>query len=247
MSGASGKLSSQDAGERIRQPLPVENLLVWAYATQMVHLAQQDQAVTVSRTGPLAAYSSLWNDEGVPINSSVGQGFRASEDAWAIHREVLKLGRVTLDLGDDLRAARYHALPRGSYSIEPPTGPRGMDMPGKPWPTDGTLMIDVRGLVMLHASMATRPDRPEPVKVRFKPGDVVWHKKRRSGVVSRGWYQHVTAVGILPGDAQAAMAVYGAWRDALKQLRGQVQALRLTMFVCTEALPPLLKKTRQTA
>lgn len=242
MSGASGKVASQGAGDRIRQPLPIENLLVWAYAIQMVHLAQQEQAVTVSRTGPLATYSSLWSDEGTPVDSSVNQGFRASEDAWAIHREVLKLGRLKLDLGDDLRAARYHALQRGQYSIEPPTGRASTaDHSGGPWPVDGRLVIDVRGMVMMHASMATRPDKPEPVKVRFKPGDVVWHPKRRGGVNSKGWYQHVTAVGNLPGEVAAAAARYQAWRDALRQLRGQVQALRLTMFACTDPIPPSLR------
>jgi len=152
---------------------------------------------------------------------------------------------VTLDLGDDLRAARYHALSRGSYSIEPPTGTgRGMDSPGHPWPTDGMLKIDVRGLVMLHASMATRPARPEAVRVRFKPGDVVWHRKSRSGPYTKGLYQHVSAVGILPGHAAEAAAKYEAWLDALRQLRGRVQALRLTMFVCTDALPAPLRKSR---
>lgn len=243
MSGASGKVTSQGAGDRIRQPLPIENLLVWAYATQMVHLAQQEQAVTVSKTGPLATYSSLWSDEGTPVDSSANQGFRASEDAWAIHRAVMKLGRVTLDLGDDLRAARYHALQRGQYTIEPPTGRASTaDHSGGPWPTDAKLVIDVRGLVMMHASMATRPDRPEAVKMRFKPGDVVWHPKRRGGVVCKGWYQHVTPVGVLPGHAAEAAAKYEAWLDALRQLRGQVQALRLTMFVCTDPLPPALRR-----
>lgn len=243
MSGASGKVSSQGAGDRIRQPLPIENLLVWAYATQMVHLAQPEQALTVSRTGPLATYSSLWSDEGTPVDSSAHQGFRASEDAWAIHREVMKLGRVRLDLGDDLRAARYHALQRGQYSIEPPTGrASNADHSGGPWPTDGVLKIDVRGMVMMHASMATRPDRPAPVKVRFKPGEVVWHPKRRGGVNGKGWYQHVTAVGNMPGEAAAATSRYEAWRGALQQLRAQVQALRLTMFVCTDALPPALRR-----
>lgn len=245
MSGASGKVTNQGAGDRIRQPLPIENLLVWAYGTQMVHLAQKEQAITVSKTLPLAAYSSLWSDEGTPIDSSANLGFRASDDAWAIHRAVEKLRPVTLDLGDDLRAARYHALQRGSYSIDPPTGRISTaDLSGNQWPIDGRLKIDVRGMVMMHASQATRPDKPEAVKVRYKPGELVWHPKRRSGNYTKGLFQHVAAVGVLPGHAAVATARYEAWRDALAQLRAQVQALRLTMFVCTDALPPPLRKVR---
>jgi hypothetical protein len=244
MTGASGKVTNQGAGDRIRQPLPIENLLVYAYGAQMVHQAQRD-AVVVKAKGPLAAYSSLWGDNATPVDSSVNQGFRASEDAWAIHDQVMSLRPVEVDCGHDLRVARFHALPIGSHGIDPPTGRvADADFSGNPWPTNGVLKIDLRALVMIHASRATRPDQPEAVKLRMKPGAVVWHPKRKDRVYSHGLYCRVAPVGYLPGEARQAIALYTAWREALDRLRRQVQAIRLTAFACTDVLPPPVKKVR---
>lgn len=243
MSGASGKITGNAAGDRIRQPLPIEQLLVWAYADQMVHEAQRTPIIVKSK-GPLAAYSSLWSEGATPIDSSINLGFSASDDAWAIHEEVKKLDRVTVDCGQDLAATRYHCL--GQYrGAEPPIGYAGAKdktargaTTQRPWPTDGLLTMDVRMLVMIHASQASRPEAPTAPDFRFKPGPLVWHPKRRSHMYARGWFSHIEMDGVTPGEAREALEKYRAWWNALDRLRRQIQASGLTMFKVTDAMPP---------
>lgn len=225
--------------------MPVEALLQWAYGQQMVHLAQRPTAIVARSGGPLAAYSTLWSDGAVPIDSSVDQGFRASDDAWAIHDLVMAIKPVTLDLGQDLAAARYHAL--GQYrGHAPPLGrAASADHSAQLWPTDGWLTIDVRGLVMVHANRATRPEQVGGDKLRLKPGEVVWHPKRRGGAYTKGLFCHVTASGDLPGDIRASTETYAAWWNALDAMRRQLQSARLTMFSVITAMPPPVRKPRR--
>lgn len=229
--------------ERNRQAISIEQLLVWAYCDQMVHRARHDRDLGVRDSAPLASYSPLW-DEGAPVESSRQSGFDAAPDAWRIHEEVLKLGKVTVDCGQDLAAARYHVLEQ-YRGAEPPLGNCAtMDKQARPWPTDGLYEIDVRTLVMMHASRDSRPERRCIPEVRFKPGQVVRHPKSKGGVYSRGWFSHVQPVGVLPGEALQAYEVYRAWRSALEQLQVRFRSIRLTMFDVTRALPPGSQKPR---
>lgn len=233
-------------GARIREPMPVEALLQWAYGQQMVHLAQRSAIVSRAGGGPLAAYSALWSDGATPIDSSADQGFRASDDAWAIHDLVQELRPVTLDLGQDLAAARYHAL--GQYrGAEPPvtrSAPAFQSVWG--WPTDGLLKIDVRAQVMVHASRGTRPDFAEPAVWRMKPvhKGMVRHPKLRGGVYRLGWYHHVEIDGVTPGEMAEVAAIYGAWWSALDRLRQRLGTIRLTMFTVTNAMPQKIQADR---
>lgn len=252
MSGASGKVSRQGAGDRIREPLPVEALLQWAYGQQLVHLAKEEALITTKGGGMLAQFSgsTLWSDEAVPIDSSANLGFRASDDAWAIHELVKAVKPLVLDLGADLRATRYFALPRGIRGIEPPTGrPATADFSGDPWPTDGRLRVNVRTLVMVHANMATRPDVPAAAAWRLKPvhKGMVRHPRSKGGVYQQGWYHHVEIGpvkagedGVTPGEVAEAQAIYRAWWDALDAIRRQLKSARLTMFMVTDAMPQKL-------
>lgn len=241
MSGASGKVAGQGAGERIREPLPVEALLQWAYGEQMVHLARREAVVTRSK-GPLAAYSTLWSEGATPIDSSSDQGFRASDDAWVIHGLVQALKPVRLDLGQDLAAARYHAL--GQYrGAAPPVGNTGnADRTAQPWPTNGLLEIDVPTLVMVHANRGTRPQLLGDEPLRLKNGGLVRHPRRRDRAYVKGWYCHVVAEGDLPGEVRAAAETYRVWWEALDGVRRRLQAIRLTMFNVTTGMPPAPKK-----
>lgn len=243
MSSASGKVTGSDAGGRIRQPMPIEQLLIWAYADQMVHEAQRSEIV-VKSAGPLAAYSSLWSEGATPINSSMNLGFRAADDAWAIHEAVQQLQSMKVDCGQDLAATRYHVL--GQYrGAEPPIGQAGAvdksargSTTQRPWPTDGILTIDVRGLVMVHASQVTRPDALAMPDFRFIPGQVVWHPTNRARNFSKGWFAHVSVEGVTPGEALELFHKYRAWWDALDGLRRKLQAAPLTLYRVTDAMPP---------
>ncbi|MBV9549093.1 MAG: hypothetical protein JO256_05400 [Alphaproteobacteria bacterium] len=222
---------------RNRRQVGIEALLHYAYAEQLVHEARDMPVEIAVGGGPLAAYSPLWN-EGVPVEGSGRRGFDASDDARAVHAQVLRLARVTVDCGHDLAAARYHAIPRGSRSIEPPTGRAAdADHCGDPWPTNGILVLDLRSLVMIHALKRSRPERHAAADFRLKPGPVVWHPKRKSHHYARGWYCHVVADGVLPGEALEAHMRYAAWFAALALLRDALAAARLTMFSVTAAMP----------
>jgi hypothetical protein len=224
--------------DRHRQRVSVENLLVWAYRQQMVHEARTAPAELVGGGGPLAAYSPLWAD-GVPIDNSRKMGGDAAPDARRVHALVLGLGRVTVDCGHDLAAARYHRLMeyRGA---EPPGVAGNADRTARPWPTDGLARIDMPSLVMLHASRGTRPEWPLRADWRLKPmhNGMVRHPRQKGGVYQRGWYHHVQADGVLPGDVALARQTYGVWWDALRGLLDQLVGMRLTMWSVTEALPP---------
>lgn len=241
MSGASGKVSGQGAGDRIREPVGIEYLAQWAYGEQMVQNAKREQIVTKAK-GPLAAYSALWSNGETPIDSSADTNFqRASDDAWAVDDLVKEIRPIKVDLGKDLRATRYHALQRGSYSIDPPTDrPATMDDAGNRWPTDGILRIDPRALVMVHASRATRPELLGKPKWRIKPvhKGMVRHPRSKGGAYRFGWYHHVEIDGISPGEVAEAAAIYRAWWEALDRLRQQLRGVRLGMFMLTDAMPP---------
>lgn len=225
--------------ERRREPVSIEELLVWAYADQRVHQARRTPVELSRGGGPLAAHSSLWT-ECAPVDGGRNVGFDAADDAWRVHAEVMKLKPVVLDLGPDLRAARYHAL--GQYrGAAPPTGkPGNADASANVWPVDGVLRIDVQALVMIHATRASRPEKPMPPLVRYKPAETVWHPKRRSKVYARGWFCHVSAVGNLPGDVAADAQAYRAWWEALAGLQARMRATQLTMWSVTQAMPPRL-------
>lgn len=233
--------------ERNRRTVTIEDLLIWAYHDQMVHQARQLPAeMGVSSKGPLAAYSSLWAD-GAPVESSRKLGFDAAEDAWRIHALVMRLGTVRIDCGQDLAAARYHALEQ-YRGAEPPIGRVGtVDATARSWPTHGFVDIDLRVLVILHASRATRPDANLVADFRFKPGDMVWKASQRSGVFTKGWYQHVTAEGILPGHVVEEAARYEVWRAALVHLVDKLASIRLTMFAVKSTVPAPIQKPRAPA
>lgn len=228
--------------DRNRRALSIEALLQWAYAAQMVHLATKPQAgLTLRSAPPLPAQSSVYA-EAVPVQSSAQTKFEAANDAWKLHDQVMRLGMVKVDCGHDLMAMRYHALPQ-YRGAEPPHGTRATaDKSARPWPTDGVLQIDVRGLVMIHASKVTRPITYDAPDFHWKPEDIVWKPKQRSGAYQRGWYQHATPVGILPGEVALTDALYNAWRDALARLAREMAAIPLTMYAVTSELPPPLKK-----
>lgn len=225
---------------RNRRVVSIEQLLVWAYCQQMVHQATRGKSGLAKSTppAPMAASSTVWS-EVTPVDSSRNQGFDAAEDAWRVHDLVMKLGSSEIDCGADLRASRYHVL--GQYrGAEPPTGAGSVDVTGKPWPTDGMLHVDLRALVMIHATKATRPNRLLTVDFRMKPGPIVRHPKQRGGVYRLGWYCHVTAIGTLPGEVAQEFSLYRAWRDALVGLRDRLRSTSLTMFNVTSDLPPAL-------
>lgn len=233
---ASGKVNGGDQ-ERGRQVLSIEQLLIWAYAYQMVHRATRTPLIVKSK-GPLAAYSSLWSEGATPIDSSSSQGFSASDDAWAVHDQVMKLGKINMDCGQDLAAARYHAL--GQYrGAEPPLGHYGtVDKTTRAWPTDGLLELDQRSLVMVHASRSTRPEVPGEPDFRFAPAEMVWNPKRRSGPYQKGWFQHVSVKGTLPGDVAEIRQIYRTWRNGLDLVRRGLKPIRLLMFKLSDVMPP---------
>jgi hypothetical protein len=233
--------------DRNRRPVTIEDLLIWAYHDQMVHQARQLPVELVSGSkGPLAAYSSLWND-GAPVESSRKMGFDAADDAWRVHDLVMKLGTTKVDCGQDLAAARYHAL--GQYrGAEPPIGGVGtIDKSARGWPTNGIVDIDLRVLVILHASRATRPDDDLVADFRMKPGDLVRHGQQRGGIYKLGLFCHITADGVLPGDVLQAWALYEAWRGALVSLAESLASIRLTMFAVKTTLPAPMPKPRAPA
>lgn len=238
MSGASGRVTGQPAGDRIRQPVSIEELLRWAYCDQMVDKAVRAPIVVKSK-GPLAAYSSLWS-EGVPVESSAGAPNVAADDAWVVHDLVQQLGRVTVDCGQDLAATRYHEAPQ-YRGADPPTGCLGnADQVGRPWPTNGLVNIDVRTLVMVHASRATRPEYPPRPSWRLKAvhkGMVHFPKRGGGGVYRKGWYHHLEIEGVTPGEAAETAAIYDAWWGALDQIRRQLLTIRLMMFMPTLEMP----------
>lgn len=223
--------------DRNRRAVPVEQLVNWAYAVQMVHHAQRGRsALTMKSASPLAAQSSIFS-EVVQVDASRDQGQEAAPDAWRIHDLVMELGMLKVDCGQDLAAARYFVLPQ-YRGAEPPHGTGGdADKTARPWPTNGLLSIDLRALVMLHGSRASRPLTYAAPDCYYKPEDMVRHKNN-SGAYRLGWFQHVTPVGILPGDVAQADAIYAAWHGALRQLSKGLADIPLTMFSVTDALPP---------
>lgn len=227
--------------DRIRKALSIESLLVWAYGEQMVHKARRLPVELGSSKGPLAAHSALWT-ECAPVDGGGAKGFDASEDAWRVHEQVMELKRQTVDCGDYLAASRYQGLPQYRGAEPPHSGHRSSEMRGpamaRSWPTNGHLLIDVRMLVIMHAAKATRPEQPGPTDFRFKPEQMVRHPSSKGGVYARGWFQHVTAVGILPGDVAMSAATYQAWFDALAQLQRVFTPMMLTMFLVNADLPP---------
>jgi hypothetical protein len=233
--------------DRNRRAVSIEQLLIWAYHDQMVHQAQRGRSgLTPKSALPIAAASSVWT-ETTPVDASKNQGFEAAEDAWRIHALVLQLGAISVDCGQDLAAARYHGLSQ-YRGAEPPLGSVGtVDKTGRPWPTNGMLNIDLRALVMIHANKATRPVIYRAADCRYKPAEVVRHPRQKGGVYARGWFCHVVAEGILPGDVAQAAAVFDAWRQALAQLLAMVRSIRLTMFDVTQGLPTHPQNSRESA
>lgn len=226
--------------ERNRAIVSTEQLLTWAYRDQHVHQARRGPIQREAPQGPLAAYSSLWI-EGAPIEASADRGFTAAEDAWKIHHLVMGLGRYEVDCGDDLAAARYHRL--GQYrGAEPPIGRRSGQQSDRPWPTHGKLDLDLRTLVIIHATRAARPMLPGREPVRYERGDIVWHPVRKTKVYAKGWFCHVLADGDLPGDLIEAWEVYMAWRGALVRLQREFRAIPFTMFSVNDVLPIALER-----
>jgi hypothetical protein len=236
--------------DRNRRPVTIEDLLIWAYHDQMVHQARQLPVELVSGSkGPLAAYSSLWND-GAPVESSRKLGFDAAEDAWRIHALVMKLGTTKVDCGQDLAAARYHALEQ-YRGAEPPIGRLGtVDKTARSWPTNGIVDIDLRVLVILHASRATRPDDDLVADFRMKPGDhglARSEQSRRLSTAKAGIVQHITADGVLPGHVLQAWALYEALARRPGQ-PGRIARIDSSDHVrCQKHLPAPIRKPRAPA
>lgn len=209
--------------------------MIWAYRDQMVHMADPD-GLNTARGGPKIAAAAIWQGA-TPVSASGFCRRDVAPDALRVHALVRGLKPVRIDGGADVAAARYHRLAawRGAC---PPGQSATVNRSGVCWPVDGWVVIDVARLVMLHGARATRPDWPVIADWRFKPLELVRHPSQKGGAYARGWFQHVQAEGVLPGDVVVAGLTHRVWRAALRDVRAALMGEVLTMWSVTQALPP---------
>lgn len=212
--------------ERIKTRISIEDLLIWAYRDQMVHVARREDELVGSRVRavPRGYGSALAPLEAV--ESSPRVFFSASEDAFAVHAKVRSLSKVKVALPADCvgkvdeRVAVRTAVPNVA----------------------GLITVDRAQLVMGAALDGRRPDWVAAPAIKIERGQLIYDRDRRGRVRydaagrPRIVLQLVRFIGDMPWEVARARVIYAIWVAALDQLRSML-AGALERHEVTELTP----------
>jgi hypothetical protein len=203
---------------RPRKRVTIEELLVWAYRTELVHHARPEgmpaEACRDFSPGPVE-----WRVD--RIDSSAGFGFSAADDAYRVHAAVQALG------SEPIRIPAWQApaslLSRGEL------------------PERGEMRSGSRAQLVMTSALRGPPEwcpRPELEVIRtgtiyetYPSGQI---KRTKAGAPIANLCM-IKFTGDLPWIVDSCRHLYTAWVDALAELR---DSLVLTAHTLTDELPP---------
>lgn len=208
----------------VKKRIGVEDLLVWAYRDQMVHVAKDEALLEVGSTrGPGGVGGGFALE---PVDACAPGWFTAAPDAFAVHEVVSGLARVQAHLPADV-IGRVNTMALSATAL--PDVKRGF-------------MVRRSEIVMSCAIDGRRPDWvPEPV-IKIERGETIY-ARRHSGQIKRDargvaieTLQLVRFVGDMPWEVERARLIYQLWVAALGAVRAAL-AGALKRHDLTDALP----------
>src|SRR5262245_45668993 len=201
-----------------KKRITIESLLVWAYADQMVHVAQSETALAVGAARMPRGYHHAPLEA---VDSSGGGGwFTASPDAFVVHEIVSALSSVHAQLPRDCVGRLAPGVSVGTV----PT-------------VDAAFTVRCAQLVMTHAIDAKRPDWIAEPGLAVERRGVVYAKSR-SGTIRRDRRtgQQVQSlclvrfVGDMPWEVARARVLYSLWVEALATVLDAVRRRKLAAY-----------------
>lgn len=192
----------------LKKRTSIEDLLVWAYRDQMVHVAREAIWLQPSPGGPRGFDGYGFKLD--VIDSSANGGFTAAPDAFVVAAAVKALGPVR-------EPWPRSQTPAGSFPL--------------PWLIGGMIVVDRAHLLWTCALRGEAPDWIEHACTRLRSGNVVYDARSK-----RALFCEVHAPADLPWDVARARFVYWCWWSGLDELR-RVLAGRLERYELSEAMP----------
>jgi len=210
-----------------KKKVSIETLLTWAYADQMVHVAQSEAALVVGASRMPRGYHHAPLEA---VDSSGGGGwFTASPDAFVVHEIVSALSTVQAHLPHDCVGRLAPGVSMGTVPV-----------------IEEAFTVRRAALVMTYAIDAKRPDWiAEPALAVERRGVV--YARSRNGTIKRDrtTRQQVQAlclvrfVGDMPWEIARARVLYALWVEALGLVLDRMRGRALAGFVVGEELPPI--------
>ena len=209
-----------------KKEIGIEDLIAWAYADQMVHVAQPEAAMMIGAARAPSGYRHAPLDA---VDASGGGGwFTAAPDAFVVHEIVSTLPTLRAQLPDD-------CIGRAGPGVSAGTLPR----------VDMVFNVRRAQLVMTHGIDRTRPDwiadpvliveRGEIIYAKSKNGTVKRDRKTGRQIIAE---QMVRFRGDKPWDVARARVIYSHWLSALLEVKDRLRGRALASHVVTGELPP---------
>jgi hypothetical protein len=218
--------------------ISVENLLVWAYQVEMVHIARPEGLAgeAVSIRSDRSVLSGSGSDCRVDVvDSSSNLGFAAKADAYRVHDAVTGLASVDVELPRDcVGEVDTRRMARGEVPE-----------------LAGAVLVRRSQLVMNSAIDGHAPDWIMEPAIKVERGEVICERSRSGRILRdragrpRELVQLVRFVGDMPWHVARARLVYREWALALRVLRVQLRDV-LRTYVLEDDVPALEPWTRKT-
>lgn len=211
-----------------KKEMGVTDLLVWAYRDEMVHAARPEGMPAEWVSGGASTRLGFGGGfETDIVESSVNLGFASSPDAYRVHRAVLGLAPVEVQLpASALGGAHSNDMARGS-------------MPE----IERTFVVKRSRLVMTCAVDGHPPDWIEKPSLMVERGALLYQHDRKGRIMrdKKGCalelVQLVSFVGDAPWAVAKARRVYEVWVSALRELQRVLAGGIMERFELSDALP----------
>lgn len=209
--------------------LSIEQLLVWAYRDQLVHVARREDDLIPSKVRGAAVlrYKTLTDvfTLGTHVDSSQSIGFTAHPDAFAVHDAVKTLTPIDARVPDETFGQCAPGLHESALPYVEPS-----------------FTVNRARLVQAQALAGQRPDWIEEPILIVEKGDPIYAKTRRGEVKRDGMGRRIVHmvmvqfVGDMPWEVERARITYQIWAQALAELRDVVSSA-LEKHTLNDVLP----------